>query len=289
MFFEILKNMFSVIVSLLKWPLIICASVIALFLMSVGFFFFLEYFKGRRLNWGSVRRLPKQSFFGRILIDAPRQYVEDLYNRPPDFFRPQGMVIFTGRQGGGKSSAMFQYALELQYMYPKAKCISNTKYKYQDVALKHWKQLIDFKNEQKGVIAIMDELQNWFSSNQSRNFPPEMLSVITQNRKNRRVILGTSQSFHLLAKAIRSQATEVRNCVTLAGVLTIVTKREPILDSDGEVKEMKFRGIYFFVHSKKLRDSYDTWATVENLKESGFHDNPFLREDVKISEKTPKK
>ena len=45
------------------------------------------------------------------------------------------------------------------------------------------------KNGINGVIVVMDELQNWFSSNDSKNFPPEMLSVITQNRKNRRMVL----------------------------------------------------------------------------------------------------
>jgi len=116
----------------------------------------------------------------------------------------------------------------------------------------------------------MDELQNWFSSNDSKNFPPEMLSVITQNRKNRRIILGTSQNFYLLAKAIRSQATEVRRCTTLLGCLTIVRRAEPILDSEGNVKEWKNRGMYFFVHNKKLRDSYDTYKVIDNLSKSGF-------------------
>ena len=119
---------------------------------------------------------------------------------------------------------------------------------------------------------IMDELQNWFGSNQSRNFPPEMLGVITQNRKNRRVILGTAQNFYLLAKAIRSQCTEIRQCVTLAGVLTIVIKREPIIDNDGDVKDLKYRGMYFFVHSERLRNSYDTWSVVDALSSSGFQE-----------------
>ena len=125
----------------------------------------------------------------------------------------------------------------------------------------------------------MDELQNWFSSNQSRNFPPEMLSVITQNRKNRRIILGTSQSFHLLAKSIRSQVTEVRECFTLAGCITFVRKRYPVLDHSGDVVEWKNRGFYFFVHTKELRDSYDTWAVVESLSKSGFQDRDYLKDN----------
>lgn len=271
------------IISFLKWPFIIIFGVILFFYLDCMFWYFIRYIKGERVQRGSIRKLPKRNFLLKLFVDAPKQYVTDLYNRKPDFFQPQGLIVFTGRQGDGKSSAMMQYAMELHDQYPLSKCLSNTKFKYQDAPLKHWKQLINYKNGHKGVVVIMDELQNWFSSNQSRNFPPEMLSVITQNRKNRRVILGTSQNFYLLAKPIRSQCTEIRQCKTFAGVVTVVVRREPIVDNDGDVKEMKYRGMYFFVHSPRLRDSYDTWAVVENLSDSGFHDNPLLKDEDKVN------
>lgn len=272
-------KIFMVILNMFKWPLIIIFAIIGFFYISCMFWFIVKFFKGERVHRGSVKKIKKRSALMRILYDAPRQYVEDLYNMKPDFFRPQGLVVFTGRQGSGKTSAAMQYAIELLDTYPKAKCLSNTKFKYQNEQLNHWKQLINYKNAHKGVIVIMDELQNWFGSNQSRNFPPEMLGVITQNRKNRRIILGTSQNFYLLAKAIRSQCTEIRECTTLAGVMTIVIKREPILKEDGDVKELKFRGMYFFVHSPRLRNSYDTYAVVDALGKSGFQENPVMRNE----------
>lgn len=272
-------KIFMVILNMFKWPLIIIFAIIGFFYISCMFWFIVKFFKGERVHRGSVKKIKKRSALMRILYDAPRQYVEDLYNMKPDFFRPQGLIIFTGRQGSGKTSAAMQYAMELLDTYPKAKCLSNTKFKYQNEQLNHWKQLINYKNAHKGVVVIMDELQNWFGSNQSRNFPPEMLGVITQNRKNRRIILGTSQNFYLLAKAIRSQCTEIRECTTLAGVMTIVIKREPILKEDGDVKELKFRGMYFFVHSPRLRNSYDTYAVVDALGKSGFQENPVMRNE----------
>lgn len=272
-------KIFMVILNMFKWPLIIIFAIIGFFYISCMFWFIVKFFKGERVHRGSVKKIKKRSAIMKILYDAPRQYVEDLYNMKPDFFRPQGLVVFTGRQGSGKTSAAMQYAIELLDTYPKAKCLSNTKFKYQNEQLNHWKQLINYKNAHKGVVVIMDELQNWFGSNQSRNFPPEMLGVITQNRKNRRIILGTSQNFYLLAKAIRSQCTEIRECTTLAGVMTIVIKREPILKEDGDVKELKFRGMYFFVHSPRLRNSYDTYAVVDALGKSGFQENPVMRNE----------
>ena len=113
-------------------------------------------------------------------------------------------------------------------------------------------------------------MQNWFSSNNSKNFPPEMLEVITQNRKNRRVIMGTAQSFNRLAKPIREQATEVRKCWTFFGCVTFVQRVAPELNSAGEVIKWRHRGFYYFVHTDKIRDSYDTYKVIESLRAVGF-------------------
>ena len=77
--------------------------------------------------------------------------------------------------GAGKTVSMIEFAMRMQEEYPLAKCCSNLAYKYEDNKLKDWRMLMNYKNGKKGVIVIMDELQNWFSSNDSKNFPPEML------------------------------------------------------------------------------------------------------------------
>lgn len=167
---------------------------------------------------------------------------------------------------------MIEFAMRMQQEFPKCLCTTNLGYTNENTELKDWKMLLNYKNDIFGVIVIIDELQNWFSSRDSKDFPPEMLEIITQNRKNRRILLGTAQNFYLLAKAIRSQATEVRRCSTLFGALTIVRRFEPILDSDGNVKEFKKLGWYFFVHDKELRESYDTYKVIKRLSKVGFQE-----------------
>ena len=268
-FWEIIK----VFIEFLKYPFyFICVSIL-LVLSSCSFFYVKGLFQGKRIPKGNRRRLRKPGLLTKIFILMPKQFIDDLFNRPADFFTYQGLIIFEGRQGSGKTISMVRYMKDMQYEYPDALCTTNLAYTDENVPLKTWKMLIDYKNGYKGVVVAMDELQNWFSSNDSKNFPPEMLSVITQNRKNRRIILGTSQNFYLLAKAIRSQATEVRRCTTLFGCLTIVRRLEPILDSEGNVVEWKKRGMYCFVHDKELRESYNTWKVIENLKNSGFKES----------------
>lgn len=275
-------SMIKVFVDFLKYPLYFILICILLILISCAFYYVKGLLKGKRVKKGNRRRLRKPGLLEKIFILMPKQYVEDLFSRPADFFPYQGMIIFEGRQGSGKTISMVRYMKDMQYEFPDALCTTNLAYANENKPLKTWTMLIDYKNGYKGVIVAMDELQNWFSSNDSKNFPPEMLSVITQNRKNRRIILGTSQNFYLLAKAIRSQATEVRRCATYFGCLTVVRRLEPILDSEGNVMEWKKRGIYCFVHDRELRESYNTWKVIENLRKSGFKENVSRENDVKI-------
>lgn len=254
----------------LKYPIIFIFVLYAIFMLMCVIFTLIGFKQGKRFKKGSRQKVKKHGFFRKIFIDAPKQIVEDKFNQDPDFFTHQGLIIFEGRQGSGKTTSMVYEAMQLQKEFPLAKCTSNLAYTHQDIALNDWRMLINYKNDIKGVIVMMDELQNWFSSNDSKNFPPEMLQVITQNRKNRRVILGTAQNFYLLSKAIRTQTTEVRRCVTLLGCITIVRRFEPILDAQGDVLEWKNKGMYFFVHDKKLRESYDTYKVIERLQKVGF-------------------
>lgn len=269
---EIFWTVLQGILNLVKIPFYICIGVFVLFCFLCTIWIVIGLFSGKRFKKGEHVHLKKKSVLRRLFVDLPKQYVEDMFDRDPEFFRHQGMIIFEGRQGAGKSIAMVEQANRLLEEYPKALCTSNMDYEYQDKALKDWRMLMSFKNGIFGVVVLMDELQNWFSSMDSKNFPPEMLSVITQNRKNRRVILGTAQVFSMLAKSIRLQTSEVRRCATLLGCLTIVRRFEPILDSEGNVVEWKRRGMYFFVHDKKLRESYDTWKVIERFRDVGFQE-----------------
>lgn len=267
---KIFLKMCWALVEWLKYPIIFIFVLYAIFMLMCVIFTLIGFKQGKRFKKGSRQKVKKHGFLRQIFIDAPKQIVEDKFNQDPDFFTHQGLIIFEGRQGNGKSVAMVHEAMQLQEEFPLAKCTSNLAYTQEDMPLKDWRMLINFKNGIKGVIVLMDELQNWFSSNDSKNFPPEMLQVITQNRKNRRVILGTAQNFYLLSKAIRTQTTEVRRCITLLGCITIVRRFEPILDAQGDVLEWKNRGMYFFVHDKKLRKSYDTYKVIERLQKVGF-------------------
>lgn len=269
---SIVLKVFEMFWLILKWPLFALAVLSAVFGLLCMVYGVIAHCNGSRLIKGKHNPPQKVPFWKNFFYYLPKQFVSDIYARDPEFFRYQGCIIFTGRQGYGKTIAMAEQALRWRKEYPKAKCITNFALEGEDAVLDHWRLLVGYKNGIQGVIACIDEMQNWFSSNQSKNFPPEMLEVITQNRKNRRVIMGTAQSFNRLGKPIREQATEVRRCNTFFGCLTVVHRVIPVLDSNGDVTEWKHRGWYYFVHNKELRDSYDTWKVIESLKDSGFQE-----------------
>lgn len=271
---SILKTFFEFAWEILKLPVVFFGFLTVSFVLVCFIQVFILCRKdGRMLPSVSEEYYVKQKRKGFLwcwFIGAPRQYARDMLEREPGYFKHQGCVIFEGRQGAGKTIAGIEFVRYMQREFPKCKVLTNCFYKNQDYPLEDWKPLVDFKNGHLGVVAFIDEMQNWFSSNQSKDFPPEMLQVITQNRKNRRIILGTAQCFNRLAKPIREQATEVRSCLTLFGTLTIVVCREPVLDSEGDVKKMKYRGMYCFAHDPELREAYDTYRVIESLSKSGF-------------------
>lgn len=267
----------SVFWTLFKIPVYIV--LISLSILTVSIFIqyiYLVKFKGYKIKKGTRQPLKKPNFLYQLFVAFPRRYAKDMLKREPDFFRYQGLHIFCGEQGSGKTIALVEFMMRMQKEYPEAKIMTNFGYLKQNTELVHWKQLLDYKNGFKGVIVGIDELQNWFSSNESANFPVEMLEVVTQNRKNRRVILGTSQVFTRLAKPIREQATLIYEPITLLGCLTIVRVKKPILDAVGNIIEKKSRGWYFFVHTDELREAYDTYKVIERLSNSGFKENKYL-------------
>ena len=271
MIIDILKSLFEMIWNLGKLPLTIGSIVIGIIIIITYInILYLKYVKKMKKPTGEHYRPKKDNILKKLFYLAPKQFAIDWMNRNPEFFRHQGLIIYTGNQGSGKTSTMVRDMLLMKDEYPKLRSITNFGYTEQDQELIHWKQLIDFKNGIQGVVIGIDEIQNWFNSKQSKNFPPEMLQIVTTNRKNRRCICGTAQRFYMVSKDIRTQCSEVRHCMTLGGVLTIVVRKVPIVNSEGEVEKERFKGIYCWVHNERTRSAYDTYRMIDVLSQTGF-------------------
>lgn len=268
------KTLLGVAWMLLRIPIYVLATCAIIFAVACGVqLLLLVYVKGYDVPQGSHAAPRRPNILRRLFVDAPRRIVLDWLTRDPDFFQYQGLHIFCGEQGSGKTMALVEMMMRIQAQYPRCKTITNLGYEYEDDQLTDWRQLLTYSNGQAGVMVGIDELQNWFASGLN-TLPPGMLEVVTQNRKNRRIILGTSQVFTRLAKGLREQATLIYMPITFAGAVTWVRVKKPVLDSEGNVVEFKHRGSYFFVHSQKLRDAYDTYKVIHTLAKEGFKEQP---------------
>lgn len=259
--------------NLLQYPVYFVLIVSAIFLVFI--FFNILYCRLKlkiKPKKGEHYKIKKRNPFIKLFFDAPKQIALDYCNSDPEYFKPQGLIIYEGRQGSGKTISMVRDTYLLQQEYPKCKVISNLGYKYQDDELGHWQDMLGYENEKKGVIIQMDEIQAWFSSLDSKNLDGSILSEVCQNRKQRRVWYGTSQLFTRVAKAIREQTIEVRKCYCFFGCINFVHRTEPILDEEGSVKKYKSKGWYFFVQDEELRSLYDTYKVIERLQKVGFKD-----------------
>ena len=230
-----------------------------------------KYYHDWELPPSGVRPVEKRPILKQLFYDAPRRYVRDMYEREPDFFHPQGIHMFCGEQGCGKTIACVEMMLRYQKMYPKSKMITNFSVITEDDELTKWQQLLDYTNEKKGVIVGIDEIQNWFMSGKNQ-LPEGMLEVATQNRKNRRVICCTAQVFTRVNKGLREQVTNVYEPHTYLGCFTVVIKKKYKFDSAGYVIGSKIKGMYCFTHTEEIRNAYDTYKVIHTLAQEGFKD-----------------
>ena len=246
---------------------------IVFFLLCLSWFLVFKYYFKLELPPSGVIAVPKRPLIKQLFYDAPKRYIMDMYEREPDFFHPQGIHMFCGEQGCGKTIAAVEMMLRYQKMYPKAKMITNFGVTTEDDELTKWQQLLDYTNDKRGVIVGIDEIQNWFMSGKNQ-LPEGMLEVATQNRKNRRVICCTAQVFTRVNKGLREQVTNVYEPHTYLGCFTVVVKKKYKFDSAGNVTESKVKGMYSFVHTEELRQAYDTYKVIHTLAQEGFKDTP---------------
>lgn len=162
--------------------------------------------------------IPILRFFS-MLIDLIRWLVYDLLWTIINgkVFKPYGLTCFVGRQGGGKTISMVEYLDRMTELYPDAIVVTNFNYIKQDMPFTSWRQFTEVRNGLDGVIFAIDELQNEYNSNNWKDFPEDLLSVVTMQRKQRIKIVATSQVFTRVVKQLREQCYEVVECKTFLG------------------------------------------------------------------------
>lgn len=199
-----------------------------------------------------------------FILDFLKMLSQDIKNRDPDAFHESGIVIYVGQQGSGKTISMMHDVLMLKHKYKKVKVMGNLAFTGSDAELTKPDDLLLFTNGIHGVITPIDELGVLFSARNFKNFPPEMCQVIFENRKSRRLLLGTVQKIHLMDKNLRCQVSMIKKCFSF-GPLTGYVKQIPTFDSEGNIVKTSFHGIHLFIQSEDLRYCYDTYEVIRKF------------------------
>ncbi len=130
-----------------------------------------------------------------------------------DGFPFAGMWIFSGQQGSGKTVLMMHLVKKIIDQCPKALIVSNISiFGVPAIPFRGVEDFETYHNGADGIIFIIDEIHILFNSLESKHMPLSTMQVWAQNRKNRRLILGTSQRFNRVSKGVREQTTWNYEC-----------------------------------------------------------------------------
>ena len=195
----------------------------------------------------------------------------------PDYFYPAGIWVFCGPQGSGKTLSAVKCLKKIIAEYPKAIICSNLVLKGIDreiIPFTDYSQLSELKNGIEGVIFLIDEIHVLWNSLESKDIPISDMACFCQMRKDRRVIIGTSQVYGRIAKPIREQLQYIIDCKELFKCIQINTVLDPsdVIEKDGHIGAQILKKQVWFHHPDDY-SSYDTLFKIEKLSRKESKNN----------------
>lgn len=220
----------------------------------------------------------------------------------PHFFDPCGTLVFCGSQGTGKTLSATNYVYNVCKSYPCSILCTNVALKdfpfntgysinAKGECVLYWKEtgevvtsekILDgtfrkvcieydgldclkfISNGEYGVTYYIDELHLELNSLESKNIPIEVITEISQQRKQRKHIVGTSQIFMRLAKPVREQIKNIVLCKIWFGCIQFnkCIDGETCTEESGKLKAT-VRGRFIYPHRAEMYERYDTFAKMK--------------------------
>ena len=201
------------------------------------------------------------------------KYDLDFARNNPDYFREEGIMIFCGSQGSGKTLSAVQYVKKLCRKYPKAILVTNVDIDGLPVDTRIIEYnglecLKNVENGQLGVIYFIDEIHLELNSLESKNIDMDTIVELSQQRKQRKHIVGTSQVYMRMAKPLREQVKDIVLCKNYFKYFQfnkLIDGFESYEENGKLHAEVVYRLPWF--HSPALYGSYDTYAKMRRYKE----------------------
>lgn len=149
--------------------------------------------------------------------------------------------------------------------------------------------LKNVSNREYGVIFLIDEIHLELNSLESKNIDIEVMVEISQQRKQRKHIIGTSQIFMRMAKPLREQIHDIIICRCWWGLIQFNRWINGMTATEKNGKlEAEVRGRYLWFHSPAMYSQYDTYTKMKRYnkewngrprKENMYEDSPVFADD----------
>lgn len=124
------------------------------------------------------------------------------------------------------------------------------------------------KNNEYGVIYLIDELHLELNSLESKNVDIEVMVEISQQRKQRKHIVGTSQIFMRLAKPLREQIHDIILCSNYFGCIQFNKwiNGETVREENGKIIA-DVKGRFIWTHKPSYYSEFDTYAKMKRYNQ----------------------
>lgn len=216
------------------------------------------------------------SFRGELNVPAffhNRRYVREFRKEHPEYFTPDGLILFCGPQGSGKTLSAVRYISRLCSKFPDAIIVSNILLNLPSdnpvLPYNGLTALSEMDNGYSGIVCFIDEIQTEFSSLESKKISPSVLSMISQQRKRRCHIVGTTQLFGRVSKAFREQVSAAVDCKSLfSGSIqrcSVIDLKTCIEGNSGNLNGYQYRYHSTFVRSPEYFSMYDTYQRIYHV------------------------
>lgn len=181
---------------------------------------------------------------------------------------PTGSRVYYGHQGNGKTLSMVRYVEQIKKQFPDCKVFSNVILKYipDFVQIKTPADLshaLSVGNGRAGVLVCLDEAHLFFNNTRG-GISLDVLTAISQQRKDRRHIVFTTQIWEEMDISLRKQVPEIIKCRRLLNMIILTyyngftmkyNKQENEFIADKEYTEI-------FKLNDRLYSAYDTYQKI---------------------------
>lgn len=178
--------------------------------------------------------------------------------------RENGVVIFCGRQGQGKTTSLAEYILTMKKKYPDCHIYSNMPFngiEYESIFAEDIYSL-KLDNSVQNIIVI-DEISSIFTALSSKQLSGSVYQCFCQLRKRGALVIGTAQRFDRISTALREQCNLIVDCQRIGRLQ--LNRVFNIEDSSEGVETLpKMATMYFFFPTQEVYNLFDSGHIIKS-------------------------